>query len=43
MGNPGDVETQRQIIMAGFDLLQKDIHDMTIMDLPFKLKKLGLF
>jgi len=43
LGNPGDVATQRKIIEAGFDLLQKSITDMTIIDLPFRLKKFGIF
>ena len=33
---------QKQIIEAGFDLLSKEISDMKIVDLPFKLKKFGL-
>jgi len=43
LGNPGDADTQRKIIEAGFKLLQKDIHDMMIVDLPLRLKKFGLF
>ena len=43
LGNPGDVSTQKNIIEAGFDLLQKNITDMTIIDLPFRLKKFGIF
>ena len=43
LGNPGDVSTQKKIIEAGFDLLQKNITDMTIIDLPFRLKKFGIF
>lgn len=43
LGNPGDEEMQRNIIKAGFDLLQRDINDMTIVDLPFKLRKFGIF
>jgi hypothetical protein len=43
LGNPGDKKMQRDIIEAGFDLLQKDITDMTTVDLPFRLKKLGIF
>jgi hypothetical protein len=43
LGNPGDKKTQRNIIEAGFDLLQKDIKDMTTMDLPFRLRKIGIF
>ena len=41
LGSPGDIKTQQGIIEAGFDLLQKNINDMTIIDLPFKLKKFG--
>jgi len=41
LGNPGDIETQKGIIEAGFDLLQKNINDMTILDLPFKLNNPG--
>jgi len=41
LGNPGDRKTQRGIIEAGFDLLQKNINDMTIVELPYKLKKFG--
>jgi len=43
LGNPGDVYTQKKIIEAGFELLQNKISDMTIIDLPFKLKKFGIF
>jgi len=43
LGNPGDKKTQRDIIEAGFDLLEKNISDITILDLPFRLKKFGLF
>lgn len=43
LGNPGDKKMQRNIIKAGFDLLQRDINDMTIVDLPFKLRKFGIF
>jgi len=39
LGNPGDKKMQGKIIEAGFDLLQKNIDDMTTVDLPFKLKK----
>ncbi len=39
LGNPGDIDTQKGIIEDGFDLLQKDISEMTIMDLPYKLGK----
>ena len=42
LGNPGDIKTQRGIIEAGFDLLQKDIKAMTIVDLPYRLKKYSL-
>jgi hypothetical protein len=42
LGNPGDKEMQRNIIKAGFDLLQKDIKDMTIVDLPFRLRKIEI-
>ncbi len=40
LGNPGDKKMQGKIIEAGFDLLQKNIDDMTIVNLPFKLKKI---
>jgi D-proline reductase (dithiol) PrdB len=40
LGNPGDIETQKGIIEAGFDILQRDIRDMTIIDLPFRLNRL---
>jgi len=43
LGNPGDKMTQRGIIEAGFDLLQRDINDMTTVELPFRLKKFGIF
>ncbi len=39
LGNPGDIDTQNRIIEDGYDLLQKDISEMTIMDLPYKLGK----
>lgn len=42
LGNPGDVKMQRNIIEAGFELLESDIEQMTVMDLPFRLKKLGI-
>ena len=42
LGNPGDIKTQKGIIEAGFDLLQKNINDMTILDLPFKLNNPGI-
>ena len=41
LGNPGDVQTQRGIIEAGFELLQRNISDMTVVELPYKLKKFG--
>jgi hypothetical protein len=40
LGNPGDTETQRAIIEAGFKLLREDIDKMTIVDLPFRLRKI---
>lgn len=43
LGNPGDKKMQRDIIEAGFDLLQKNINDMTTVDLPFRLKKFSIF
>jgi len=33
LGRPGDKKMQKRIIEAGFELLQKDINDMTIVDL----------
>lgn len=36
LGNPGDKKMQRNIIEAGFSLLQKEIIDMTIIDLKDK-------
>ncbi len=39
LGSPGDKETQRAIIEAGFELLLKDIDSMTIVDLPYRLRK----
>ena len=42
LGNPGDVNMQRKIIEAGFELLESEIERMTVMDLPFRLKKLGI-
>ena len=42
LGRPGDKKMQQDIINAGFDLLQRDIDDMTIVDLPFKLSQLGM-
>jgi hypothetical protein len=41
LGNPGDIKTQRGIIEAGFELLQRNINDMTVVELPYKLKKFG--
>ena len=43
LGNPGDIATQKGIIEAGFDLLQKDITDMTVKELTYRLKKYGIF
>lgn len=43
LGTPGDRDTQRSIIEAGFELLTRDIREATIVDLPFRLKKLGIF
>lgn len=43
LGNPGDTKTQKAIIEAGFDLLQKDITEMTVLDLPFKLSNVDTF
>jgi hypothetical protein len=43
LGSPGDIKTQRGIIEAGFDLLKKDINEMTTIDLPFKIKKFKFF
>jgi hypothetical protein len=43
LGNPGDKKMQRDIIEAGFDLLRKNVTDMTTVDLPFRLKKFGIF
>jgi hypothetical protein len=37
LGNPGDIITQQGIIEAGFELLQKEINDTTIVDLLRKL------
>jgi len=34
LGNPGDKRRQKNIIEAGFILLQKNIPDITIVDLP---------
>lgn len=33
LGTPGDKKTQRKIIEAGFNLMQKDIDEMTIIDI----------
>ena len=41
LGNPGDNKMQRNIIEAGFGLLQKELIDMTILALPFKSNKSG--
>jgi len=41
LGNPGDNKMQRNIIEAGFGLLQKKIIDMTILDLPYRPSMLG--
>ena len=43
LGNPGDKKMQRDIIEAGFDLLRKNVTDMTTVDLPFRLKKFSIF
>ena len=43
LGNPGDRNMQQAIIEAGFDLLQQNVEATTVVDLPFKLKKFGLF
>lgn len=43
LGNPGDRDMQRAIIEAGFDLLQGHVDTTTTVELPFKLKKFGLF
>jgi hypothetical protein len=43
LGNPGDIKTQRGIIEAGFALLKKKTKVMTIVDLPFRLKKFSIF
>jgi len=36
LGKPGDTETQRKIIEAGFRLLQRDINGTTIIEPPYK-------
>ncbi|MBC8413155.1 MAG: hypothetical protein ISR96_10605 [Nitrospira sp.] len=41
LGMPGDINTQKGIIDAGFKLLEKEIKGMTVIDLPFKLKKMS--
>jgi hypothetical protein len=41
LGIPGDKKMQRNIIEAGFSVLQKKIIDMTILDLPYKSDKFG--
>ena len=38
---PGDVAMQRAIIEVGFDLLAREITGMTIVDLPFRLRRFG--
>ncbi len=43
LGNPGDIDTQRGIIEAGFDLLEKNTTKMTSVDLQFKLGPIGFF
>jgi hypothetical protein len=43
LGNPRDRETQRAIIEAAFDLLERPTAEATIVDLPFRLKKFGMF
>lgn len=43
LGNPGDLAMQRAIIEAGFDLLRQEIATTTVVELPFRLKKLGIF
>jgi len=43
LGNPGDRDTQRGIIEAGFELLGREIREATIVELPFRLKKFGIF
>ncbi|MBI5664335.1 MAG: hypothetical protein HZC49_04500 [Nitrospirae bacterium] len=42
LGNPGDNKMQRNIIEAGFSLLQKKIVDMTILDVPYKSNKFSI-
>ena len=34
LGKPGNIKMQRRIIEAGFDLLQTDIDDIMIVDVP---------
>ena len=43
LGNPEDIATQKGIIESGFELLQKDINEMTTLELPYKLNKFGIF
>lgn len=43
LGNPCDERTQKAIIEAGFELLQQDVKAATIVDLPLRLKKFGIF
>ncbi len=43
LGNPGDTEVQKAIIEAGFTLFERDIQEMTIVDLPFRIRKFLLF
>jgi len=43
LGNPGDKKMQQDIIKAGFRLLNKEIIDMTILDLPFKSNRKFFF
>ncbi len=43
LGNPDDIKTQKGIIENGFELLQKDISEMTTLELPYKLSKFGIF
>jgi len=42
LGHPGDKKMQQDIINAGFELLQREISSMTIVDLPVKLSQLGM-
>lgn len=43
LGNPGDIKTQKAIIEDGFELLLRDIDDMTTFYLPYKLSKFRIF